>query len=276
MTEIPNPIYTKPLCNRVIITPAVDMSKVLHGSLELHAPIGADGQAYDQFKSAPVVCTVVAAPRKLLFAKHRVPYESVMEIETTPQMKMWMHQRRIASHYTETTMIDVAAPGTMMWKTKPEVREGDVVWVNANFMFNAKEHGNYMVYEGKEYFIVTYDNLYMRRKGDEVKMLNGWVLAELIEDNPDWIKRAERAGLFIPDIIKKEEFNDRLAVIKYIGEPTEYLFEDRYDDPIIKEGDVVLLKTKVNRRLEPGQKFFAKDGELRVIRRSSVLAVMEL
>lgn len=265
----------KPLNNHVIVKPIVDTTKTKYGTLELFNPLAADGRQIDEFKNAPVVCQVVCHPRRLIFGTRKVVHESVFETDATPEKKMWMYNNRIATHYTESTTISVPIPGSMMWKTSVMVKDGDVVWVNANFLMNAIEHGNTISTDTTTYFIMPYENLYLKVKDGKTTMLNGYVLAEPIEDTPEWTLRAEKAGIIVPDYMKRVEFKDRLAIVRYIGDPVEYMNNDRYDHPEIKAGDTVLLSMKVNRRLEPGMKFFAKDNaNLIVTRRCNIEGIL--
>lgn len=268
--------YYHPANNHVIVRPVVDTSNIKHGNLELVLGLAANGKPWDEFKSQPIVCEVVSVPHRLIFGRRKVYYESTEELDLTPQQKALLWQMRREAKFTEQTLIDAPIPGSMMWKTPMEVAPDDIVWVNANHLAIADHHGNTLDVEGQIYYILTYDSLYLKKKGDEVRMLNGWVLLEIIEDTPDWAKRAEKMGLTIPEYMKKQEFNDRLGIVRYIGDPVEYVLQDRFDDPSIKEGDTVLLKWKVNRRLEQSNKFFAKDGaDFIVSRRDSIMGVLE-
>jgi len=266
-----------PANNRVVLKAAVDTSKFTYGSTEFYSPLSmADGKPYDAAKSQPIICTVVSVPRKLIFGKRKVFHESVEELEMPPQAKQYLKAARQQAQFTEVTTIEVPIPGSMMWRTPIEVKPGDIVWVNSNHLANAEKQGNTLIADGQLYYVLPYESLYLKKSGDSVAMLNGWMLCELIEDTPQWHVRAEKMGMFIPGIMKQIPYNDRLGVVKYIGSPVEYLFPDRYDFPEIKVGDVVMFRFKINRRLEPGAKYFAKDGaDLIVSRRANILSIMQ-
>lgn len=262
-----------PANNFVALKPAIKTDKV---SEHLFAPLSlADGKPYDEFKSQPIVCSVVTVPRKLIFGTRKVYRETIEELDLTPQQKAYLYQARKATQYSETTLIDVPIPGSMPCKTPVQLKENDIVWVNSNALINAERTNKIIDVAGQMIYLIPYGEIYLKKSGDDVCMLNGWLLAELIEDSPEWTKRAEKMGLVIPQHMKREQFNDKLAVVKYIGDPVEYLFNDRYDFPDVKAGDVIYLRWKVNRKLEPGQKFFAKDADLIVSRRCNILAIME-
>lgn len=268
--------YYRPFNNRVILKPAVDTSKFRFGNAEFFAPINpADGKPYDPFKSQPVVCQVVSVPRKLIFGKHKVYYESTEELDLTPQQKAMLWQHRREAKFTEQTLVDAPIPGSMMWKTPIQVTQGDIVWVNSNYLAQAEKRLDTIEADGQLYYILPYESMYLKKTGDDVTMLNGFMLLEVIEDTPEWKQRAEKAGLTVPNI-GGDKYKDRFAIVRYIGDPVEYLFNDRYDYPEIEAGDIVMLQYKINRRLEPGAKYFAKDGaDLIVSRRCNVMAVME-
>ena len=265
-----------PVNNYVVLKPEVNTEKINHGSLELFTPVSLhDGKPYDQFATQPIVCSVVAVPRRLIFGKRKLYYQTIEELELSPEAKALLYARRREAKFSETTLIDVPIPGSMPHKTTCQVKQGDIVWVNNNALMYAMQNGLTIICEDQLYYIIKYEDLYLKKAGDDVKMLNGWVLAELVEDSPDWAKRLEKAGLIVPAHLKKEQFNDRIGIVRYINEPVEYLFDDRFDYPEIKANDVVYFRWKINRRLEPGQKYFAKDTELIVTRRCNILAIME-
>ena len=265
-----------PANNYVVLKPEVNTEKISHGSLQLFSPVSLpDGKPYDQFTTQPIVCSVVSVPRKLIFGKRKMFFQTIEELDLSPQAKMLLYARRKEAKFSETTLIDAPIPGSMPHKTTCQVKQGDIVWVNNNALLHAEKQGSTVTCDGQLYYIIKYEDLYLKKSGDNVKMLNGWVLAELIEELPDWGKRLEKAGLIIPDTLKHEQFNDRLGIIKYIDEPVEYLFDDRSDHPEVKVNDMVYFAWKINRRLEPGQKYFAKDTELIVTRRCNILAIMK-
>lgn len=254
-----------PANNRVILKAAVDTTK--QGSLHIIQ--------WDAFKSQPVVCTVISAPRKLTFGKHKVFHESVEELDITPQQKAYLYQIRREAKYTETTMIDAPVPGSMMWKTTIQIKATDIVWVNSNHLLNAEAQGNTITCEDTLYYILPYEALYLKKDGDLVTPLNGYILIDMIQDDPQWFERAEKAGIIIPDRLRGIKSDDRYGIVKYAGKPTEYLLNDRYDHPQVKVGDVVMMRYKRNPRLEPGMKFFAKDSDLVVSRRTNIMSIME-
>ncbi len=265
-----------PANNLVLLKPAVKTDMISHGTLELHAPISLkDGKAYDQTKTQPIVCQVISVPRKLIFGKRKVYRETVEELDVPPEVKRYLIQARKQAMYSETTLIEVPIPGSMLWKTKCELKPNDIVWVNSSVLMNSEGKGMKLNCENQDYYLVKYDDIYLKKSGDDVKMLNGWVLAELFVESEDWMKRLEKIGMIVPDLIKNKQFNDRIGIIRYIGDPVEYLFEDMYDHPEIQKDDIIMFKWRCNRRLEPGNKFFNKDADMIVTRRSNILSVME-
>jgi len=266
----------RPCNNYVVLRPEIDTSKFKHGSVEFYSPVSlADGKPYEQWKSQPIVCSVVSIPRRLIFGTRKVFWESVAEMDLTPEQKAYLHKVRREAKHSEITIIDVPIPGSMRWKTPIQIKQGDIVWVNSSALMRSEQQKMTVVCDQQLYYIIPYEDLYLKKDGDKVKMLNGWVLAEMIDDKAKWIRQSEQAGLVIPDTLKKKQFNDRIGVIRYIDEPVEYLFDDQYDHPEIKEGNVVMFKWRANRRLEPGAKYFAKDDDLIVTRRSNIMAILD-
>jgi hypothetical protein len=261
--------------NYVLVKPAVDTTKIKMGNIELHMPVSpADGKPYDPYKSQPIVCGVVTPPRKLIFGKRKIFWETVEELDLPPETKAYLYKVRKEAKFSETTLIDAPVPESMMWKTPVEIKENDIVWVNSNALMWAAQKNETIEADGKVLYMIKYEQLYMKKTGPDVVMLNGWVLSELIDEPQEWVKKAEDIGLEVPRMFKSKEFNDRVGVVKYSGKPVEYLFEDRYDHPQIKVGDVVLFEWKVNRRLEPGLKFFAKDKDMIVTRRCNIMGIL--
>ena len=265
-----------PMNNHVVLKPEVNPEKIQYGSVEFFMPLSlADGTPYDRKKSQPIVCSVVSAPRRLIYGTRKVFWETIEELDIPPEQKMHMHKVRLEQKYSEITEIDVPIPGSMRWKTELQVKSGDIVWVNSNALINAEQNRMTLDCEKQLYYVIKYEDLYLKKKDDDVQMLNGWVLAELIQDIDAWMKQAENIGLYIPDIMKQIDLNDRLGTIRYVGDPVEYMFNDRYDYPEIKVDDVVVFRWKVNRRLEPGMKYFTKDQDLIVTRRANIIGIME-
>jgi co-chaperonin GroES (HSP10) len=242
--------------------------------MELYAPLGADGRPYDIFKSQPIICTVEGIPKKLIFGQRKIFFESVEELDLTPDQRIYLYKARREAKFSEITTTDAPIPGSMRWRTSVQIKVKDIVWVSSGALMRASEQNMIIKVEGEYYYLIKYEDIYMRKLSTGVQMLNGWILAELIDDVEQWILKAKKTGIIIPDSYKHKEFNDRFGLIKYIGEPVEYLFNESYDHPEIKSGDIVMFAWKVNRRLEPGNKYFAKDSDMIVTRRERILAIM--
>lgn len=259
-----------PANNYVLLKPAVKVNTIKYGDLVLHNPI-----PWDEFKHQPIVCQVVAVPKRLIYGKRKEHRESVEELEIPIAEKVKLYQSRREALFSETTEIDVPIPGSMMWKTPMELKPGDIVWVGSNALLTADNTGDTIIADGFLHYFIKYSEIYLKKDGDNVKMLNGWVLAELVDGTKDWVKQAKAMGLTLINNPKSQE-EDNIGVIRYIGSPVEYLFNDQHDHPEIKQGDYVRFLWKRNRRLEPGEKFFAKDNaDLIVTRRSRIMAIMQ-
>gem|GEM_PF-3595255 len=264
------------LNNLVILKPEIDTSTIEYGSARFYMPLSlADGKPYDIFKTQPIVCSVVSTPKRLIFGKRKIFWETIDELDIPAEQKIMLHKHRIAAKFSETTLIDAPIPGSMRWKTTVQVKQNDIVWVNSSSLMKAEQVNMTLECDKQLYYIVPYESLYFKKKGDKVQMLNGWVLAEMVDTTKAWIKSAEKSGIIIPASYKINKYKDRMGIVRYIGDPVEYLFEDDYDHPDINIGDVIMFKWKVNRRLEPGNKYFAKDKDLIVTRRTNIMAVLK-
>lgn len=266
-----------PTNNRVLLRPIVDTSKFTYKSMTLHTGLSqADGKPFDEVKAAPIVCEVVAAPRRLIYGTHKEYYESVEELDVPQHIKVALAQVRKQALFSETTLIEKPVPGSMMWKTKMDVIPKDIVWCNATAMTVARNRDMVFHVEGEDYYLLDYSDLYLKKKKDKVVCLNGYILCSIIETTPNWAKKIQKMGLVVPDYLKKEEYVDRFGTVEHVGEPVEYVLNERHDHPEIKKGDVVMFKQRVNRRLEPGVKFFGgQDIDYIVTRRANIAAIME-
>jgi co-chaperonin GroES (HSP10) len=123
----------------------------------------------------------------------------------------------------------------MSWITDMNLRIGDLVWMYGMSSFS----GEKLLSKGKKYVIVSFEDLYIAKRGDEIIPLNGNVL--LIP-----ILKTEKALSYTKEYICPD-----FAIVAYIGENnTEYEFEYRADDPNIKQGQTVCISGLIPRRLE--------------------------
>lgn len=117
------------------------------------------------------------------------------------------------------------------WKTKIEIRPGDIV------VSDHMESNNAPVYtwKGVFYRIINYHCIDAIKRGDCIIPLNGNILME------QYTKSFSSLSI-------KEEHDGKTYILKYFGERnTDYLKEGRYDFKMpLKEGDKVIISKEPN------------------------------
>ena len=124
---------------------------------------------------------------------------------------------------------------SMAWETEIEAKVGDDVW----FYAMAAHSGEKLLFQGKKYVIMSYEDLYVAKRGDKVVCLNGNVLLKPII-------RHEKALSYSSEYIDPD-----YAIVAHIGSINkEYETEYREDDNRLKEGMKVCISGIIPRRLE--------------------------
>lgn len=124
---------------------------------------------------------------------------------------------------------------SMAWETEIEAKVGDDVW----FYAMAAHSGEKLLFQGKKYVIMSYEDLYVAKRGDKVVCLNGNVLLKPII-------RHEKALSY-----SREYIDPDYAIVAHIGSINkEYETEYREDDDRLKEGMKVCISGIIPRRLE--------------------------
>lgn len=266
----------RPANNYVLLKPAIDTSKFKYGSAEFYAPLSlADGKTYDAFSTAPVVCTLIATPKRLVFDTQKVLYTAHRDKDLHPDKVKELARQGKPTFYTESEWIEGVGVSSMTWKTKMELKAGDIVWCSRNAMANAEKVGNTIEADGELYHLIQYSEIYLVKKGDNIKMLNGYILCSPVPADETETERKLKA-LGLESGITEKKVKDKVAVVRYVGDSVEYIFHnrDRFDFPEVKVGDTVLLAWQSNRRLENDlYKFFSQE-ELIVSRRCNIAAVL--
>lgn len=154
----------------------------------------------------------------------------------------------------------------MRWKTTCELQKGDHV------LINYFEVQHCMRQDG--FFFPRYQDMYLAKRGDEVIMLNGYILMD------EWKKEESKkvSDLWIPEAPENKHKN-KYAIIKYIGKPNEEYDSNKVTDDIkVVVGDVVMLRKPVKqaRRTEDilHLKLFDKVYFLR--QRKDIVGLVEL
>ncbi len=117
---------------------------------------------------------------------------------------------------------------SMRWKTDIELQEGDTVWMNHMTVQDYQFH-----FKGKEYKLIKYEDIVCAKRGDQVIMINGYVLCK-----PTIEKK--KALLY-----EKETTVVQQAEVEYLGKPiSEYQDPRRHDPEGIEVGDIVVFDKK--------------------------------
>jgi hypothetical protein len=268
----------RPCNNMVLLKPAIDTSKFKYGSVEFYSPISlADGKPYDPFSTAPIVCSVINTPKKLIFGTQKTLQTFEYDKEMSQDERVKLMQDGKETKYTESEYVETMVPGSMQWKTKMEVKAGDIVWCNSNSFVIAEQYHQTIECEKTLYYLIPYSDIFLKKAGEKVVMINGYLLLSQVKERDLIAERARKLGLSVPSMpVQHGKYNDTFARVRYIGEKVEYIFnnKDRFDYPEIKLGDIVKLTWENNRRLEqPGHRYFS-DEEFIVSRRPNITAVM--
>ena len=155
--------------------------------------------------------------------------------------------------YRQETVVSNQSVG-MPWKTKQELIQGDIVWLSAAFLKTLDEKGDYLLCGEQKYYIFPYEHIYLKKTFDTFKLLNGFILVEPICEVSDMQKRLENIGLAY---VGKDDLwkpgSDMLGIVAHMGDIIEDYDDGAAageDDPEISVGDTVILRWKINRRLE--------------------------
>ena len=150
---------------------------------------------------------------------------------------------------------------SMRWKTEIELEVGDTVWMNhltvQDYQFQ---------YNTKEYKIVRYEDIVCAKRGDEVVMVNGYILCRPIVEK-------KKALLY-----EREERVVEQAEVEYVGKPNVEYQDPRRTDYEVNVGDRILFDKKDlgKVRFLEGDYFLRFDGKPHiVVQRYMAAAVLD-
>jgi len=116
---------------------------------------------------------------------------------------------------------------SMRWKTDIELKVGDTVWMNhltvQDYQFQ---------YNGKEYKIVKYEDIVCAKRGEEVIMINGYILCKPIIEK-------KKALLY-----EREERIVEQAEVEYLGKPISEYQDPKRTDYKLQVGDRIIFDKK--------------------------------
>ncbi len=150
------------------------------------------------------------------------------------------------------------------WETEMQLKVGDTVLVNYLAIMKAEK-----VYVGSNIYLnVPYEKIILAKRGDEIIMLNGYVLLE-----PIYIEQLKSDTIiFLPS--KQDEHKDR-GIVRFFGIPNKrYTEEHHTDDGTINIGDKVLLDHGYFSKLERGYR--PTIGDYWVVQRRNIVAAFDI
>lgn len=142
-----------------------------------------------------------------------------------------------------------------------ELKEGDKVYFHYLSCLNALKDCRYVVYEDEYYLWIKYDSMYVGKRGEDIVMLNGWMLMEPIN-----IDSFKSETLYVPETSKNTS-SSKYARIKYFGKPVRNYLRNKNITEVnlkVEKGDVVMfdphsdipLQYDLHADLEGSNKFF--------------------
>ena len=222
----------QPVNSKVLIKPLSDYSTTKGGLIIPHQL----KLTYEQSVVAEVLC-----PPKILF------YYKKQVSGTHP-----LYYDEKEKTYRQETVVSNQSMG-MPWLTKQELAQGDIIWLSAAFLKQLDEKGDYLLCEDQKYYLYPYEHIYLKKIKDNFKLLNGFILVSPICEVSEIQHRLEKAGLVYTGKDNLwEPGKDVLGTVKFMGDMVEYDDGESAgeDDPEISVGDTVILRWKINRRLE--------------------------
>jgi hypothetical protein len=249
--------------NLVLLEPILKTDSVKFGEQEIYLDT-----TYNPQKHQPIVQKVIKAPKNLIFGK----CTTWMENRINPEPIIPNADRiKPATKIIENELVAQPLPTSLPWKTSMELKPGDLVWVDYFSLITAESRKRVLFTDTKKYYLVSYENIYCKKDGDKVTMLNGWILVEPFKEEEEALKeRLHNLGIILSDYTG---FPDKFATVRYIGKPVEEYFDKEMEDTDeVSVGDVVRLVWGKNRRLENECHKWFSQADLIVTRRPRLIA----
>jgi len=253
----------KTLKNYVLTEPIVDTSEVVVGDKKLYIDTSYRPELFQ-----PLIHKVISVPKKLIYGKKTEMVNIGGNRSEQKTDGSWFNYK-----YDEYITRKEPIPNSMPWKTDMLLKKGDIVWLGYFSILRAPAENREIVCEGKKYYLIPYQDIYLKKTDDSVTMLNGWILLAPIKmDDEAIVSRLRNLGILLPSFAKE---SDKFAEVRYVGLPVEeYIESHKHDTDEISVGDTVRLNWAANRRLEcETHKFFSQE-ELIVSRRTNIAGVL--
>ena len=124
------------------------------------------------------------------------------------------------------------------YDTTIEIQVGDKVYFHYNDMEKCRSEGRIFKCEKEYYIIHTHGSLFCMKRGDDITMLNGWILTE-----PYISDKYKDSKILVPDSVRGK-VSSLISIVSFIGKPCLGYYEDKVmiDDHVdIKAGDLVIF-----------------------------------
>ncbi len=149
------------------------------------------------------------------------------------------------------------------WETEMQLKVGDKVWVNYLSIIK----GERVQVGGEVYVLVPYEKIILTKRGDDLVMLNGYVLIEPV------LEETQQSGIII--LLKKAKQASQRGYVRHMGIPNKRYTDEAHTDEIdIKLGDMVGLKHGYNSKLESS--YHQIIGDYWVVQRRNIVAAFDI
>ena len=132
------------------------------------------------------------------------------EVPTESGVKLYRDVYFRPEYYAQTNGVVTSIP---LYMEDMDVTTGDTIYFSYQVVEDKEQrdrdtdiHKNLLFYQGKKSWLVKSEYIYFRVRGDELKMLNGYVLLDMIE-------KEIKSTLIIPDYLKKVKLVGHARVV---------------------------------------------------------------
>lgn len=163
---------------------------------------------------------------------------------------------------------DVLIDSFMEWKTSPDLKPGDTVFFHFLAVLNAIGSENRTLdIDDETCYFIRYSSIFAKMDSTTgaIQPLNGYLLMEPIKKETE-VVFDNKVG----------SFHESIARVRYAGAINEsYRYSGYKDNPIIKQGDIVLLDKACNTFVTNPIYYGNKEQSYFRAQRTNVLAILE-
>lgn len=193
---------------------------------------------------------------------------SIMDVDSVAEHA---NRKGVVVKVPEFLYYDRKSPSSMRWKTEIEIKVGDEVWMN-HLTLNDYQYRC----DGKIYKTILYEDIVVAKRGEEVIMVNGYMLLDPIYNETKVLDHSSN---------KRDK---RLGTIAFLGKPNKEYSSPEYvqlgktvyrsDPEGLKVGDKIIFDKKSVKKVRfmEGGIYNKFDGKpYLVAQRYMVAGVME-